>query len=963
MRRLSVRRPILCWFAFALAASFGASSMLAASCSGDEDSTSKKPKPDAGDYPKPAPGEVCEWPPNPQYVKITPEPDHIELALGQKRTIELVVEPDVCVPTDLIVQSSDENVVASPPATKLDLLTPKAVLELEGKGLGKATLTATFPRGDGTDVTREIPVEVMTADIPTCTGSGGGKVDDGTTVKGTGGLALASIGFQKGATAPIDKVTALWKVSAFDATISCAPDQVPAGFVAIGPAVTFGPVTQRFQREIPLSIPVNPAAIPADAKLRHVTVSYTGPRAKTPRAIPVANPRIVRRTEGYAFEFMAPWLGTYQAVAQAAGGTKKHTRHLTHRALIGISMGGGGTAMFGLRNHDRFDVLAPLGGPVDWTWMLGHIEKNHMGGFGANDGTTPGTLTAMNTPELPYEHPSTFNQWWYEYPKTGNGGSFPRAEYIQIFRDLALMFGNPNSYNPKAPNLPAGIDPTDKSVVGDPPRPECGVYVEPVDTMPDYDTRKKIENECPGYRCQNTTTLTNYYDYKYNQKGTFPVITVCDGSPQDPSKSPWANTWSPNIPDPKPLELALAVDYNANGVRDEDEPIISQGHERYDDVGTDGKASKDEPGYQPGVNEDPAGDDWHPQYNPSGKEGNHRWDEGEPYLDYGIDGVAGTKSSPYDFGEGNGKFDYSPGYRTFLERDSRTVIEQLAMGTQKAKLDDAAMARLDVWTDGGTRDLFNFSVAAQAMLGAWFARGRIVHYYTETQNIPGQNPTDPKAYLAGHTDWSAIPSGVLLRYGKIDPTQKDIDLGSGQHVGTPDEVTRRLQSALYYIGSRWPDAPRTLDEASNVDPDPDAEACVINGACDFEFKGRPVSVNFPPGYAHKANKNKRYPVIYLLHGYGQTPEDLKAAIVFLSNWMNFPGDSKATRLPKAIMVYVDGRCRPGPNEAECIRGTFYTDSVRPNGAKIESYFLELMDWVDTNPMFRTMAPSDIEWTE
>src|SRR6185436_2847399 len=62
-------------------------------------------------------------------------------------------------------------------------------------------------------------------------------------------------------------------------------------------------------------------------------------------------------------------------------GTKTFSRRLTHRAVIGVSMGGGGSAQFGMRHHDRFDVLAPLGGPVDWTWLLHHIENNHLGGF------------------------------------------------------------------------------------------------------------------------------------------------------------------------------------------------------------------------------------------------------------------------------------------------------------------------------------------------------------------------------------------------------------------------------------------------------------------------------------------------------------------------------------------------------------------------------------------------------
>ncbi len=665
---------------------------------------------------------------------------------------------------------------------------------------------------------------------------------------------------------------------------------------------------------------------------------------------------------------MAPWFGTYQAIVKTDGGTIKKMRHLTHRALIGVSMGGGGTAMFGMRHHEKFDVIAPLGGPVDWTFMLGHIYENHIAGFLPNDGTTPsGVNPDLPQAPLPYEHPSTFNQWWYEYPKTGNGGSFPRSEYVQIFRDLALMFGNPNGYNPLpgAENLPAGIPPDDKTVVGDHPGRECAVWVDPIDGSPDIDKQKELNDNCPTERCKYTKVLDNYYDDEFNPLGTFPVITVCDGSPQDSALSPYANTWKPTNND-KPLELALAVDYNGNGQRDEDEPIIRQGYEPYEDVGKDGIPSTAEPGYQAGVNEDPNGDDWHPQYNPTGTEGNSRWDEGEPYQDVGLDGVANTATSPYDFGEGNGKFDYTPGYRTFLERDSRTILEQLPMATQPQPFDDDAMSRLDMWTDGGTRDLFNFAVDAEALAGAWAGRNRVVHYYTETQNIPGQDPAAPKAYLAGHTDWSAVPSGVLYRYGKIDPQQQDIDSGSGQHVGTPDEIARRLQSALYFIGSRWPDAPRTFDESSNIDSNPEADDCEINGGCDFTFTdslGRtgPVAVNLPPGYAHIGNKDKRYPVIFLLHGYGQTPEDLKAAIVFLGNWMNFGGDSSATRLTKAILVYVDGRCRQGQDEAECIRGTFYTDSVREHGPKMENWFLELMDDIDKR--YRTMPASDIEWTE
>jgi hypothetical protein len=917
--------------------------------------------------PVPGPGEQCvaldQQPP----VQIHIHPAFVAVAPGKEREVDVQVEPDFCKPAKLTFSVDSPGVVAAPKAQRIDLVTPGAKIVLKGLKAGKATLTASIPSGDGTDSTATLPIEVTSADIPACSGSGSGKLDDGVTVRGTGGLVGASIGLQKGATKP-NSGSFLWHVDPFDVTLACAKDQVPKGFTRLGPAVTFAPADMELKREIPFTLPVDLAAMPPKARLRHVTVSYSGPHAKAPRAIPIADPRFVHDEHGYQLYFMAPWLGTYQAIVKSDAGTVTFKRHLTHRALIGVSMGGGGSAMDGLRNHQKFDVVAPLGGPVDWTWMLGYIERNHMGGFLPNDGTNvPTQLAPMPAAPLPYEHPCTFDQWWYEYPKNGNGGSFPRSEYVQIFRDLALMFGNPNSYNPapNAENLPAGVPPTDKSVVGDHPGNECAVYVDPISGDPNEAKQQELAKDCPVERCKHTLVLHNYYDDEFNPKGTFPVITVCDGSPQDPSLTPYANTWSPTGDD-SPLELALAVDYNNNGVRDQNEPLIRDGHEPFDDVGIDGKADKDEPGYKAGVNDDPDGDDYNPQYNPSGTEGNWRYDKGEPFKDYGLDGVPNTKQSPYDYGEGNGKFDMSPGYATFLKRDSRSILEQLPIANQKEPLDDAALQRLDVWSDGGTRDLFNFAVDAQALAGSLAERGRIVHYYTSWDRIPGQLWGTPNQFQAGLTDWGAVPGAVLLRYGKIDPTPADIESGTGQHVGTADDIARRLQEALYYIGSRWPDAPRTLDETSAQNPDPNAPTCEVQLSCKFNFtdsRGRtgPVGVNLPPGYANEANKDKRYPVVYVMHGYGQTPEDLTAFIAFIGNWMNSPLDSTEMRLPKAIMVYVDGRCRPGKDEAECIRGTFFTDSVRKNGPKMEGWFDDLMAEIDKR--YRTMGPSDIDWTE
>lgn len=959
------------------------------------------------------PGELCDTP-SANIVKLRFEPNVLTVATcaGQgcvARTAEIILDPDVCVPTKVTFESSAPDIVPAPAEGAFDLHKPEVNVPITGGAqAGSAVVTAKMDAGDGTTITAELKVEVLPPDPVTCAGEQStSALKEGETLAGQDGLAGASIGVPAGAN-KANENSFIWSIPPFDATIGCGGDLTPAGYVALGPAITFGPEEKVFPRELPVSIPINPVLLPEKARWRHLEIAYSGPGFKAPRTVPVADPRVQKVGDQWAVTFKVPRFGTYQAVVREDAGTKTFQRRLTHRAVIGVSMGGGGTAMVGMRHHDRFDVLAPLGGPVDWTWMLHHIENNHLGGFRPiPKGTTLGDLqltatpcndasacepdeTCMGTalgagkcvllpkPIDPYEHPSTFNTWWYEFPKTGNGGSFARQDYVQIFRDLALMFGNPNGENltPGAENLPAGVRPDDKSVVGEHPGDECAVTVDPLDG-PDKEKQQELSNQCPAERCANTLVLQNYFDDEYNPDGIFPVITVCDGSPQQKELTPWANTWHDTGND-YPLELALAVDYNGNGVRDEMEPIVRAGHERWSDFGADGVPSSQEPGYMPGINDDPAGDDYDAQFNPNGTENDHRYTVGEPFEDFGLDGVEGTPQQPaggwqqpgdgYDVGEGDGKFTTTRGLETFWERDAHSIVQRWSKDVPGGELDDDALRRIDVWADGGTRDLFNFAVDAQHLVGTFKGRGRDVSYLTHFTQAPGLDPSKPLEFVPPRIVYQDLQGIVFQRYGATEPTPTDFESGSGQHVGTVYEIASRLQTALYFIGSRWPDpALRQYVEDSNADPDPEAPDCEVNGNCEFEFEssfGRkgPVGVTLPPGYAHAKQKDRRYPVIYMLHGYGQTPEDLGAAIVFLRNWMNNPIDSAASRLPKAILVYVDGRCRVGANgKAECIRGTFFTDSVREDGVKDEAWWLELMEYIDKN--YRTMGEATVDWTE
>jgi hypothetical protein len=1009
-------------------------------------------------------------------------------------TVRVVVDPDTCAPSDVEFTTSDATIAPAPANLTVSLHNDLVAVPMQGGAkTGSAKITATVFAAQQAPVSCSADRDCAKTSSPTGTCHNGActlaasasffvdvAAPDLVQCMGTnstpslkGGypalsLGGASISLPPGAANP-NQGSFLWGVAPFPATIGCSNAMPPNGFQPLGPPITFGPVSLAFQREVPMTIPINPALLPSTASLRHVRVAYSGPSFLVPRVVPVADMHITQMmpTSGpaeWVLSFKAPRLGTYQAVIAPDAGAQSFSRRMTHRGVVGVSMGGGGTATFGMRHHNLFDVVAPLGGPVDWTWMLDYIANNQLGGFRAiapgtqlqniqltstpcmsgtdckSDETcigviampaTPGKCLLMPKPTDPYAHPQTFNTWWYEFPNKGTGGTFDRAAYSQIFRDLALMYGNPNSDNfaPGGENLPAGVPPTDPSVVGNHPGSECAVTLDPIcpvgpdgnspNTCSSLPLEQERANNCPAERCSHPLTLQHYFDKAYNPDGTFPVITICDGLPQNQALSPYANTWTPDstcdtqkhlctAPAPAnprscqtdsdcknnfPLEVGLAVDYNGNGVRDELEPVIRQGYEPWDDFGTDGMPSSMEPGYMPGVNDDPNGDDYNGQYNPSGTENDHRYQVGEKFYDVGIDGVANTPQQPpggwqkpgdgYDVGEGDGKFTVVRGLQRFWDRDAYSIVRRMVdpANVPGGDLTDDALARVDLWTDGGLRDLFNFEVAAQHLVGGFAARGRLAGYLTSLTQAQGLDPSQPPISYDGKlVDWDALPGVVLQRYGEIDPSPTDIADGSGQHVGTAPEILGRLQAAIYYMGSRWRDRPELfmrVDTSNTVPGCSEGSNTVVFPAVGSPLgpSGRrgPVGISLPPGYCNPNLLDVRYPVIYVLHGYGQGPQDLEPVIVLLQPSMNSPSVSGANRLVKAILVYVDGRCRNDgdgvaigadggtPAPAECLRGTFFADSPRKTGAEDETWWLELMNYMDAN--YRTLGSTNVDWIE
>ena len=985
------------------------------------------------------PGEVCDAQ-NTAAVVIHFDPPNIVVAPGQSRPVKMLVDPDVCVPTQAMFSSDNASVAIAPANPMLDLRHTTYDFTVQGGATGTANITAAVnlaaASGTGT-----LTVDVRSAEVPTCADGDKGQatLQAGTdSVAGSGSLVNASMAFPDAAFTRADE----FAVSAFPASVACAEDIVPSapgGLLKIGPAVTFGasaPVNpnQILRREFDAKIPVNPAAIPPAGRMRHVQVVYSSPMAKTPRVMTIANPRIEKQADGnYALLFSTPWFGTYQAATTPDAGTVHRARHLTHRAVIGFSMGGGGAATFGLRHHDQFDVIGALGGPSDWTWLMWFIEQYETGGFCT--ASSPGcTLPAPNMYPIaePFAHTDDFEHWWSQ-AGDGTGGHFPRSEYVQIFTDLALMPGNPNSQNadPNLTFLARGPKATDPFVAGDttglPPGTSCQFTLEPIgpdkgldqndpryqQQQATHDLEDKIAKQCAASRCLPGNAWiapTGYYDGTYNPDGQQQVISFCDGAQiptfendPDPAKKIYGyeDTWvAPTTGaggNAVPVDFALAVDLNKNGVRDAGEPIIRQGHEPWSDFGTDGLADASEPGYDALTNPDPNQDDYDPQINPNGTEGNHRYDDGEPFQDVGLDGVANTKlTNPYgDIGEGDGKFTMSTGLASWYAIDPHGILHQTVTNLPGGPLDDNALRRLSILSDGGVRDIFNFESVARHFEGAIASRldsnGRPLvstAFYNGFQFLPGAG-NDADNFIPQNILWNDIAGMPTVRYGDLDASPQKILQGDGQHVGTALQILDRLQTAFFYVGKTWPDADRRQTMPSTTDQHSETSTknelgvdCEISGTCEKIFTGPktgrtgPIAVTLPPGYALDYNANVTYPVLYVLHGYGQDPRDLEALAIFTNNFMNDGLRSYATRLPKFIVVYVDGRCRDradpanpsSPGTPECVQGTFYLNSNRPSdgpsdpgGVQLDSWFDEVVDYVDQN--YRTMPATDIDVVE
>ncbi len=708
--------------------------------------------------------------------------------------------------------------------------------------------------------------------------------------------------------------------------IAKAGDLSADGFIVVGPAFTFtgaGP----YPHGVDFVVPYSSSKVDGSLENRVVLLAKRGNAAAH---VALVTNIAVEGGRGKV-HFHATDVATFQAAIRTDAGTK-HLRHYTFRALAGVSMGGFGSSVNFWMHPERYDAIGVMGadpGP-DMTYSLGMIHDYFVAGFcSAADGVQKiGQLCP--TPRKPLtdqmEVPSSFERFPYQAGE-GVGLTLKRSLFIKANRDLARAMGNAAYYNPDSPYLPPGV-------------PASFLQLSPAD------------------QCGKPVVLKNFFDSRFNPDGKLDVITFCDGN--DSAAVGFGN-FDPATPETNPVQILLAVDVNGNGKRDSGEPVIVQSAEPFKDVGTDGLADADEPGYDPVINPDPNGDDYHYLWNPTGTENNWRYDAGEPYDDLGIDGVAMSAggcpamtgvAGCYDYGEGNGKFDYAPGAANWKAHDPRTNLE---------KLDASAFERIDVYYDAGIRDFFNAQVSTNSLVAAVMAQGhQSVRAYDGFPALARAAQSKENAFDISKTDVPSLGRHVMVRYGDPDATEDVVEsTGDGRHVGTATQAVHRAQLLMNWLGQRWPDGDRAIATADT------AKSTINDMFTQTDGRVSPYTVILPPGYFTPENAAKTYPVVFLGHGLGMAPMDLSSIAVIAQNAMIDDRVEEVKRLPKFIVVVWDAKCRPGgdvtttpldPTGDLCEEGAFSTD--HPEGIyKGEQELVELQAEIEKK--YRARAPADL----
>lgn len=688
-----------------------------------------------------------------------------------------------------------------------------------------------------------------------------------------------------------------------------------------------------------------------------------------------AAPADAIETAGDAAEEVAP-----DAAPDVPEAKIKH--RFAFRAITGASMGGH-AMIVGAHHPDRFDAIGSLGGYIDYRY-LGHFFRDHvLGGFCPMDkilsdlehvndpaaGTFCGPI-----PTTDFEKPWSFNQFVYD----DSAGQWKRDFYFDSIEALSFAFGNPILYNPDNPLLPPGVS---------------------------EEWVRKPDSE----KCANPLRIGKPHNFnaEFNPDGQYDFVTFCDGDPAvgckdgDPSKCgkdnpdyrQLASWYDPTQEYHRPIVPFLFVDYNGNGRRDYAEPIPINGSERWRDVGADGCANDREDGKggctATGASGDPNRDDHDLLANPLGTEGNHEYDEGEPFDDYGIDGVPESRSGFKDLGEGDGRFSYNPNYERMIQSDARTAMMTLPL---------SELRRHWWWFDGGIRDPIHALTAVSHVANALAARVPVTAYDDfvgqPTSLVPDQKCEDLLMNMDS-LDWSPAKVGwnLLVRVGNPNASAKDIAIGDGGHIGTGCQIVMRVLAFFTNAMHRLPGA--------IIRPSNDAGQLVYSSFySEVLGQRRWFAVNLPPDYSAAETASMRYPLAVLLPGIGMP---LRDTLVLTTPFTIIMANGL---LPHFVLLVPDGQCCfvhketkerfcnclekdgqldcvapqcKGAHEScevtkvqenqfhqECNSGHFFVNHVSDRWGSAEAAekmlhedaFFELLAYVDKT--YRTRAPEEVE---
>src|SRR5258708_19048845 len=268
---------------------------------------------------------------------------------------------------------------------------------------------------------------------------------------------------------------------------------------------------------------------------------------------------------------------------------------------------------------------------------------------------------------------------------------------------------------------------------------------------------------------------------------------------------------------------------------------------------------------------------------------------------------------------------------------------------------------VDIYTEGGIRDVFDLGAIAEHIGGSARLNGAVSSFldFTSIPRLRGSGW--PAGFDPQELDPSVLTPRFFLAYGDPAAGLAAIRSGDGDHVGTVAETVNRFLVFFRWLSRRWdavlPPGSRGVGTTQVLH-----YASPLLGA-DVDY-----AVSLPPGYEGAANASRRYPVLLLLHGYGQSAEDMSGTGLVVNVLSN------VGLLHDLIVVYPSGRCcLTGPqgertcNDAEaqpgwvreCARGSFYVDRAGYGAADRTPYgqaVFELMDLVDRQ--FRTLSPAD-----